>query len=257
MTTENLTKSIDSMIDDLFAEEIVEVVEKSMIKDLKPQKETADEGEKPPKGQDDDSRGAGRPKQISDVPNKDTDGKRAKEYDKDITEKKTEKDGKNPEQSQVQPPKDMKKSVSDEEWTEFQEFKKSQVEAAKAEELKKAVEAQTDLIKSAVIEATAGIKDELIKANGKIDEQEELIKAMANKPQRSKAVTNVQAMEKSARVEAQPEALSKSEILDVAEDLAMNKKLTNEHVIELENTGHIYDAEARGVLEREIKRRYK
>jgi len=143
MKDQELMKSIDAMIDDLFTEETIEKsedtpieskeddvedtanegdVEKSMIKDIKPQKETADEGEKPPKGQDDDKRGAGRPKEISDVPKVDTDGKRAKDYDKDITDKKSEKDGKNPEQSQVVPAKELvkKSEFSEEEYAEYQ-----------------------------------------------------------------------------------------------------------------------------------------
>ena len=46
------------------------------------------------------------------------------------------------------------------------------------------------------------------------------------------------------------------EVLDVAEELFKSGKLTDIQVVELENTGHIYDKEPRGVLEREIKRRY-
>jgi len=90
-----------------------------------------------------------------------------------------------------------------------------------------------------------------------LEEQTTLIKSIANKPQKSKAVTSVQAIEKSFGSEGEPkeESLNKAELLDIAEELIKAKKLTVEQVIELENTGYIFDETARGVLEREVKRR--
>lgn len=253
---DELTKSIDTLIDDLFAEPAVAVdaVEKSMVKDMKgANKTTADEAvSAAPKGEKDEARGAGRPKQISDVPQTDTDGARSGEYDGKIAAPQGEATKK--EDSQVAPPANLKKSVTDEEYEEYQAFKKAKAASEQAEVLQKARKEQSDLIKSAVIEATAGIKSENEELRKSMKEQGDLIKAMANKPQRSKAVTNVQAVEKFQKSEGSS-SYNKADLLDVAEDLVKSKKLTMEHVIELENTGFIFEQEARGTLEREVRRR--
>lgn len=251
----DLNKSIDSLIDELFAEP----VEKSnMIKDQKPQKETADEAvNAAPKSEKDEKRDAGRPKQISEVPQTDTDGNRAGEYDGKIAAEHT--DAKKKEDSQVEVPQQMKKSentLTDEEVAEYRALKKAKKQERKAEDLRKAQTMQVDLIKSAVIEATSGLRKENEDLRKSMEEQGNLIKSMANKPQKSKAVTNVQAVEKFQKSSSgSGNTFSKSELLDVAEDLVKSKQLTVEHVIELENNGFIYDNEARRVLEREINRR--
>lgn len=259
---EQLQKSIDSLIDELFAEPEApkaEAVEKSdMIKEQKPQKETADEAIKQvPKGEKDEARGAGRPKQISDVPQNDTDGARAGEYDGKITEKETDATAKKKEDDQVKVPEQMKKSentLSDEEYAEYKELKKARKAARKEEELRKSQAVQVDLIKSAVVDATSSLRKENEDLRKSLQETSELVKAIANKPQKSKAVTNVQAVEKFQK-SASSTNFSKAEILDVAEDLVKSKQLTVEHVIELENNGYIYDPEARGTLERAMNRR--
>jgi len=252
MENDNLIKSIDSLIDDLFADEGEEVT-KSMIKDQKPQKETADEAvSQAPKAEKDESRGAGRPKQISSIPQSDVDGNRSGDYDDDIADK--NEDGRKKEDAQVEPPKEMKKSLSDAEFAEYQELKKAKAEAARTEELRKAQKEQTDLIKSAIQEATADIRSENESLRSMLNEQNDLIKSMANKPQRSKAVTSVQAVERFQKSES---SLSKAELLDVAEDLVKSKQISMESAIELENNGFIYDPEVRGILEREVRRRYK
>lgn len=254
---EELNKSLDSLIDELFAEAPEAEVKKSMIKDEKPQKETADEAvRQAPKSEKDESRGAGRPKQISDVPQTDTDGERAGKYDSDLVEKETDADAKKKEDAQVEVPSQMKKSW--EETSEYQEYlalKKAKEQAQQAEILEKARKEQTDLIKSAVIDATSSIRRENEELRKSLSEQAELIKAIANKPQKAKAITSVQAVEKFQKSEAGSSKFSKAEILDVAEELQKSKKLTLDNVIELENTGFIYDQEARAILERELKRR--
>jgi hypothetical protein len=249
---DQLTQTIDSLIDSLFTEE---PVAKSMIKDEKPAKETADAAVKAaPKSEKDESRGEGRPKQISDVPQTDEDGEREGSYDKDITEKKDDADGKKKEDSQVEAPKQMVKSFDDAEYAEYQALKKAKAESEQAEVMRKAQKEQADLIKSAVVEATASIREENESLRKAMAEQVELIKSMANKPQKSKAVTNVQAVERFQKSQAST-TMSKAELLDVAEELVKSGKLEMTSVIELENTGFIYDQEARAVLEREVKRR--
>lgn len=254
---EQLNKSIDALIDELFAEG-EPAVQKSMIKDMQPQKETADEVKPSEKVEKDEARNAGRPKQISDIPQKDDDGSRDGNFDKDITEKLSDADGKSKEDNQVKPSSEMvKKSVTDAEWEEFQSFKKAQEASKKTEELRKAQVEQTTLIKSAVNEAISGIRKENEELKKSIQEQNELIKSMANKPQKAKAITNLQAVERFEKSEATSNKLSKAEVLDIAEDLMKSGKLSMENCIELENTGFIYEADARRILESEVRRRNK
>lgn len=246
---EELTKSIDAMVDELFAEQ----VEKS-IDIAKDAKTTADAAvNQAPKAQDDAARGAGRPKQISDVPDKDEDGKRAGEYDASITEKAKEQD--QAEASQVKPGP-MMKSISEQEYAEFQAFRKAQEDKQKEETLKKAREEQKDLIKSAVREATSTILKENEELRKSLTETQELVKSMAERPQRRKSIDNIQALEKSQRDEEKTETtFSKSEMLDVAEELVMKKSqdFKDDHLIELENTGYIFDVRARTALENALK----
>lgn len=254
---DNLTKSIDALIDEL----IVEPVNKSMIKDQKPAKETADEAvAAAPKGEKDEARGAGRPKQIADVPQTDTDGSRAGEYDSKIAAPNADTAKK--EDSQVEAPAQMKKALSDDESAELASFRADKLAKSQAETLEKARKETSDLIKSAVTEAVSAVKTENADLRKALVETQELVKAMANKPQKSKAVTNVQHVEKFQKSNA-GQSLSKAEILDVGESLLAKSKqdrdgtFTMEHMIELENTGNIFDPQAKAALEREVKRVYR
>lgn len=244
------------MIDELFTENAP--VEKS-IDISKDAKTTADaEVNKAPKSQDDDKRGAGRPKQISDVPKTDMDGKRAGKYDDDITEN----EGKemSPEESKKQSDKNrsdqtMKKAISEEEYAEYLALKKAKEEATKEEELKKAQEANEVLIKSAIERATEIYKSENDELRKSLQETQEMVKAMAERPQRRKSIDNIQVVEKSQSPEAAAqgqESFSKSEMLDAAEELALNKSIGDfkiDHVTELEQTGYIYEEAPRKILE--------
>lgn len=265
-TNEELNKSIDSLIDELFAEDTQ--VEKSIDIAMDSKTKADEVVNKAPSSQDDASRGAGRPKQISDVPKNDQDGKRSGDYDASISEDAREEDQEEADQvkemNQIkeggrakasgEKPKaaPFRKSLSDDEYEEYRALKKAK-EEADAEELKKAEEAkQEELIKS-VVERTAARYEEKIETLTKsLKEQESLVKAMAAQPQRSKSITNVEALEKSVNNEGngpQAESFSKSEMLDAAEELFKAGKLRDSHVIELENNGYIYDVNARKVLE--------
>lgn len=264
MSKENLNKSIDAMIDDLFAEQ----VEKSL--DVASQAQTTADAavKQAPKAQSDESRGAGRPKQISDVPENDEDGKRAGEYDASISQDQKASD--QPEASQVKmggqdkgsqtkaAPAMMAKSLSDEEFAEYQELKKSRDEKQKAETLKKAQDEQKTLLKSVIKEVTSSITKENEELRKSLKETQELVKSMAERPQRRKSIDGIQALEKSQRDgEESNQTFSKSEMLDAAEELVMKKSTAfrDEHLIELENTGYIYDSQARSTLEGYIKNR--
>ena len=253
---EELNKSLDLLIDELFAEADGEAVEKAdMIKDENPAKTTADAAVKAaPKGEKDEARDAGRPEQIADVPQTDTDGKRSGDYDKDIAAK--QEDGKKKEDDQVKPCQQLvKKSFDDAEYAEYLALKKAKADAAQVEVLAKAEARQADLIKSVVTEALAGVKAENESLRKSMTEQSDLIKAMANKPQKAKAITGINAIEKQLRKSEGPQALSKAEVMDVAEELIKSGKLPIEVGVELDASGYVYDPEMRDVLEREIARR--
>jgi hypothetical protein len=262
MSKEKLHKSVDEIIDELFAEKPVE----KSLEIAQMAKTTADAAvNQAPKAQNDDARGAGRPKQISDVPDNDEDGKRDGQYDASITEKAKEQD--QPEASQVkmggqdkgEQKKDtgpMMKSLSEAEYAEFQAFKKAQADKQKEETLMKARNEQRDLIKSAIQEATTVISKDNEELRKSLKETQELVKSMAERPQRRKSIDGIHSLEKSVRDEEKEDStFTKSEMLDVAEELVMKKSVDfrDEHLIELENTGFIYDPTARKTLENALK----
>lgn len=262
MSKENLQKSIDEMVDDLFN---AGTVSKSL--DVASQASTTADAavNQAPKGQSDESRGAGRPAQISDVPQNDQDGKREGQYDASITQQAKPAD--QPEIDQVkvggqdkgQQNKDsgpMMKSVTEAEYAELMAFRKSKEDAEKAEQLRKAQDSQKDLIKSIVREATSIVTKENEELKKSLKETQELVKSMAERPQRRKSIDGIQTLEKSVRDSDQSEStFSKSEMLDAAEELVMKKSQSfrDEHLIELENTGFIFDPTARTALENHIK----
>lgn len=302
MSTENketqpendeLLKSIDSLIDEYFTEpaleESSEEVEKSI--DIAGDSKTkADEAaNQAPKGQKDEARGAGRPKQISDVPQNDQDGARAKDYDGAISENEGKEDEPDEAKKQAQSvdqtsdkgrmsgsskaPKSapFKKSeeesdvvtLSKAEFEELQSLKKAK-EDAEAEELKKAQEAeelkkaeeakkeQEALIKAAVQDATSDIRKENEELRKSLNESSAILKAMAGQPQRAKSVTGIEQLEKSVDPDGQPkeEKLTKSDILDAAEELVMKGQLSDEVVTEIEMTHTVSDPQIRAQIEK-------
>ncbi len=282
-TSEELTKSIDSLIDELFSESI----EKGSAIDIAGDADKTADGaiSKAPKGQQDSARGAGRPKQISDVPQKDMDGRRDSEYDASISENEGKEDepdeakkqaqsidqtsGKGRIKSSSKAPKvrPFKKSedeseleeISEEEYKEFQEFKKAKTEAAdkalQEEELKKAQDAkkeQEDLLKSVVESALSGVRKENEELRKSFQESQALLKAMASQPQQPKSITSIEVVEKSegSTEKSGPEAFSKSEILDAAEELAKSGKIDSLIVSEIEMTNRCSDDASRDKIEK-------
>lgn len=275
MVTEELNKSIEALINEVFAEGTVE----KSIEIAKDATTKADQAvSKAPKGQSDDSRGAGRPKQISDVPDKDEDGKRDGEYDGAISEASKEKDQAEIDQvsdmSQIEEKKRMgnkskapkmapfKKSLSEAEYEEYQALKKAQ-EDAKVEELKKAEEnKQEELIKS-VVERTAEkvaaqYKGEVEGLKKSLAESNEMVKAMANAPRTAKSITGIEQMEKSLDTPKNegPEQLTKSEAAELAYEAFEKGVITDEEAIEVENNGFIYDTGARKRFENYVAKKY-
>lgn len=274
---ESLEKAIDAKIDAFFAAETEEstpapaaaeeAVEKaadvmtdligkpkqsSLMKDgsdAGPAQTKADEV-KAAKPKDEKEGENGRPKEVQDVPNTDEDGSRAKGYDH-IQAANSKTPETSPKGTFV---KSDKIEVSKEDYELLQKAKKAQQE----EELRKARQEQTDLIKSAVKEATKSITDENAALKKSLEETQALVKAFAKKPQAQKSISSVQALEKSFdQTGGQPvqKSFSKSEMLDVAEELVKSKQLTVEQAIELEDTGYIFDPSARGVFEAAMRKR--
>jgi len=272
--SEELNKSIDALIEDYFGKsENFEVANAS--------KTTADAVmSEVPGSEDDKSRGAGRPEEDHDVPKNDEDGNPAKGYEsvqKDQSEEEPEeakkqakaidqvsKEGHMAEAPKMKDPR-LSKSLTDEEFAEYQSLKKANDEAkakaeaeAKATELKKSEELRKaeleTLIKSAVRTAIEPVKKENEELKKSLNESQALLKAIASQPQRSKSVTGIDALEKSQPESSGPQEFTKSEKLDAAEALVKAKKIPLDAVIELENTGTIYNPEYRRLIEQELQK---
>ena len=278
---DELNKSIDSLIDDLFAEPVTKAGENFEVANAA--KTTADAAiASAPAMQDDASRGAGRPKAISDVPKTDEDGKRDGTYDAsiaaaigEIENEEAKKQAKSIDQTtsagrmgegpKMKDPR-LTKSVTEEEYAEFQAFKKAkEEEAIKAEELRKSEEIKKsedlkkaeleNLVKSAVAAAVEPVKKENETLKKSLAESATLIKAMAGQPQRSKSVTGIEALEKSQPEHSGPQEFTKSEKLDAAERLVMKKALPVDAVVELENTGTVYRRDWQQAIEAELQKK--
>jgi hypothetical protein len=271
----DLNKSIDTLLDEYFLDEDVE----KSIDIAHDSETTADEATaKAPRPQQDEDRNAGRSKQISDIPRNDKEGRRASDYDSAISEEQDEEEpdeakdqvaaidqssekghmASEPKAPQVRPFK--KSEIDEQEWEEFQEFKKSKAEAEqkqqeeelrKAEEIRKAE--QEELIKSAVEQAVAPLKEENEQLRKSFQESQELIKAMAKQPQKPKSITNIQAIEKSSAPDDQPETFSKSEMLDAAEELVKAKELPDTAAMELDMYGYVANPEHRARIEKKLQ----
>lgn len=275
-TNEDLNKSIDSLIEEIFAEPVQKGDALNIAGDAKTTADAALAGV--PAMQDDASRGAGRPKQISDVPKNDEDGKREGSYDASIASNQAEEEneeakkqaksidqttaaGRMGEGPKMKDPR-LSKSLTEEEYAEFEAFKKAkseQEEKSKQEELKKAedlkkAELET-LVKSAVAAAIEPVKKENEELKKSLGESQALIKAMASQPQRSKSITGIEALEKSTPEYTGPQEFSKAEKLDAAESLVKAGKLPLEAVIELENTNTVFNKDWQRAIERELEKR--
>lgn len=272
----DLNKSIDTLIEDLFADPVSKAGENFEVANAA--KTTADAAiAAAPKAQNDDARGAGRPKQISDVPENDEDGKRDGQYDASIAAGQGEDE--NPEAKKQsrsidqttsagrvgEAPKMKDPRLSKSDYEELEAFRKSKADAeAKAEEIRKSEEIKKaddlkkaeleNLVKSAVASAIAPLKQENETLKKSLNQSNALVKAMAAQPQRSKSVTGIEALEKSLPEGSGQQEFTKSEKLDAAERLVMRKALPMDAVVELENTGTVYNKEWQRAIEAELQK---
>lgn len=263
-----LTSVIDSLVDEYFGKssENFEVAPAA--------KTTADKVmAEVPGSQDDAARGAGRPKDDHDVPKTDTDGNAAKGYDAvqagqaEVENPEAKQagaatqisgEGRLGEKKHMTDPRLSKSLEEDPEYKEFLAFKKAkkeQEDLKKADDLKKA---QTDLIKSAVEQALTPYKKENEDLRKAFQQQSDLLKAIAGQPREAKSITSIDVVEKSLDPSGQPRKeageFTRKEKLDAAEALVMKKSLPADAVIELENTGTVYNAEWRRLIEEELQK---
>lgn len=275
---EKLEKSIDAFLDELFAEETEQVVEsndetveKAMPETIKIAEEkggdkkrmevasdaktTADEGEQAPKSKDEKDGENGRSIDMSNVQHRKANGESTGSYDATIT-----KPAKAPQHETTiakgeSEEENNEVKLSKAEYEEYMSLKKAQ-ESAKEEDLKKAFRVeQEELIKSAISQATNSMKSENEELRKALTETRDLVKAMANKPQARKSISSINAVEKSFNSNGEEVAKSytKNDLLDAAEELAKSKQIRDEEVIELENSGYIYNQESRKKIETWLK----
>lgn len=271
----DLNKGIDSLIDSFFAEPVVKSDNLDVAGASKTTADAAIAGA--PAMQDDASRGAGRPKEISDVPKNDEDGKRDGKYDASIASVQAEEEneeakkqakavdqvssaGHMGEKPKMKDPR-LSKSITDEEMAEFEAFKKAKAEkeeASKQEDLKKADDLRKaeleNLVKSAVQSAIKPLQKENEELKKSLGESTALVKAMASQPVRSKSVTGIESLEKSNREDAGPKEYTRKDKLDAAERLVMKKSMPADAVIELENTGTVYRRDWQQMIEAELEK---
>lgn len=264
-TAEDLNKSIDSLVNDLFAEPIIKGEAINIAGDSKT---TADAALASVPGSENDNSNPGRPKQMHTV----SDGGDSK-YDAKVVSALSEQENEEAKKqskdiSQLSSEGRIGKSFQDDpEYKEYQALKKAEdqrkqeVEAKiKAEELKKSEDLkkveQTDLIKKAVNEAISGIQKENELIKKAFNEQTALMKSILGQPVQSKSVTSIDALEKSLDSSAQSEQteFSKAEKLDAAENLVKSGKLPIDAVIELENTGTVYNQQWQELIGKELQK---
>ena len=237
MLKEELQKSIDAELDNLFkSENIIDA----------PAPVTADEvlaAVVVPSKDDKD-----KPKQISDVPQTDTDGSREGTYDSTITSPVAEVAP--VEAATPAGPSILTKSEKE----ELEAFRAEKL--MKAEILKKAEaqKAQDLLIKSAVLDATAALKAEVEALRKSFTEQSQLVKSFANTPAPAKSIARVEVIEKSMQPAPRKEFISKADKLNAAERLLKAGKISEDDIYELEMTGNIYNKASRNLIEEEINK---
>lgn len=265
-----MEKTINEIIEDLFADS-QEPMEKAEEVEAEEELEKAKnmEGSTPAKADDVkvdekevvETDRADFPAQINSF-----DEKSGKIKDKDysaVQEKGKEEENK--EANQVAPVMKKAIEISEEDYEILQKAKKAQED----EELKKAKEVQMDMLKSVVSEAISGLKAENEELKKSLAETHEIIKKIASQPKEPKAITDVlDPIQKSQeeKVEEKEESLSKAEMCQIAEELALNKSIGEfgiEHATEVERSfrykeipnGWIMDPNARRAFQEAIAKK--
>lgn len=249
---EALVKSIDSFVDEFFAKSEAELPKAAIAEESKT---TADAvvGEAPAPKKDDKD----RPKQLTDVPQIDTDGKREGNYDADITTKTGEIEPEEVKANAV--PETLTKSEK-EELEAFRKAKKEAEEASKKDDSKK-------LIKSVIMGAVEKVSNEFVTEiealKKSFNEQSDLIKSLSAQPKVAKSITNVSALEKSEKEVPLNKSLSRKEYKDMAMDAAeslsksMPEYVNEDHICEIDMTGRVADPRVAALIEAEVNKKFR
>ena len=136
-------------------------------------------------------------------------------------------------------------------------------------------EEQKDLIKATIKQSVVDIRAENTLLKAQLEEQTEVLEELSRRPQLRKSISsivsydrdpllkksgtkefeNIKVIDKQQEeLKKSKRLLNKSEMLDIAENLFKSGKLKDTHVIELENSGRILDAEANQILQSEINK---
>jgi chemotaxis protein histidine kinase CheA len=267
----NLDQTINDMLNALFSEEEniseVEASEETVEKAVNSESSTpadadklkVEEAEKVETDRED------FPEQINSFDEK-TGKIKDKEYKKIAPKKEAEKTEEAEQVSAVS----MKKSyeISEEEYALFTELKAAKENEAKEAEMKKAHEEKADLVKSIIESAVAEFRKENEELKKSLEATQATIAKMAAQPKEPKCIVDVlEPVEKSQAEVTSRETLSKAEMQEVANELAINKSVPEfeiEHATQVERclfgkdgiSGLSYlDPNARRAFETALKRK--
>lgn len=256
MDQEKLTK-IDALIDQMFSKSESPVVPEPKKDGKNPQTpelaekvRTADEGEKPEEGEDEKEGTRGRPKDPSNMDERDASGESHLNYPESVSS------------PAMTPPNETTVAKSDKIEVSKEDFELLQKAKSdrEAEVLKKAKDEQRSLIKSVVLEATKEIRSENAELKKSLNDTQEMLKKALKQPKVQKSISSVNALEKSFGGNSpdskdESKTFSKSEMLDAAEVLVKSGKLPVEAAIELEDTGSVFNPSYRAAIEQELARK--
>ncbi len=276
---QELNKSVDDLIEEFFVESTV-VKSGDPLNIAGDAKTTADAALASTPGSENDNNNPGRPRQqhtVSEGGDASYDGQIASPQSEEENEEAKKQSGastqiseqgrtaSNPSSSN-DPRGPMFKSQA--EWDEYQTLKnEKQAQLKKAEDNKKADDLkksedlrkveQQQIIQKAVTDAIVPIQKQNEELKKSVESQAKIIKAMSLQPVSAKSITSIEALEKSQDPSSTvngPTEFSKSEKLDAAERLVMKKSLPMEAVVELENTGTLYNPAWRALVEQELQK---
>ena len=245
---EELLKAAKTLVDEFF-------VKDEEVSKAKPGESLADAHmAEVPGSTDDDKMNHGRPKEISDVPKKDKDGKRAssgldaitsnKDLELEPAEAKTQSKTLQAPTGQTVTVKDVlpeqRLYLSKDQVDEYEELKKAKADSERKEKIEADEKRQKDIVKAAVSDEMKGLKDLVKSLVDKSSAQDQLLKSIDASPATTpKAITNVDAIEKAKTPDAAPQAITKSTVLDALEKLWEDKKIPDTILIDYEMTNKL------------------
>jgi len=250
-----LNKAIDQLVEELFTTN--DAIQKM---DVGTSHTLADEAlAKVPNSPKDTDR-AERPKQLTQIPEGQGEQMSEGTYDKDITSNLDEE--LQPEEAKTQsnasaPTTSMNKSISEEEYNEYQSLKAERIKLNQEQELEKSQKLMEQVVARAVEATAAKFQAENSDLKKSVEEMKQAFTNMASKPQARKSIESVVAIEKSQK-KMEPTAYSRQEVLQAVEDLVLSKshpQFKIEHIAEMEQFGNLSDPSLRKDVENYLNRK--